>query len=78
MAAWIWLTKRVASEAVVIYGHSLGSGVATNLCLQLEEQQDAPLYARHDDRLQENTHRPTFCSFPFPPEPFQNAPYGSL
>ncbi|GJJ74835.1 abhydrolase domain-containing protein 12 [Entomortierella parvispora] len=43
MAAWLWLTKRVASEAVVVYGHSLGSGVATNLCLQLEEQQDAPL-----------------------------------
>jgi len=43
MAAWSWLTKRVAGEAVVVYGHSLGSGVATNLCLQLEEQQDAPL-----------------------------------
>lgn len=43
MAAWLWLTRRVSSEVVVIYGHSLGSGVATNLCLQLEEQQDAPL-----------------------------------
>ncbi|KAG0211536.1 hypothetical protein BGX28_007760 [Mortierella sp. GBA30] len=42
-AAWLWVTERVACEKVVIYGHSLGSGIATNLCLQLEEQQLAPL-----------------------------------
>lgn len=42
-AAWQWLTQRVASERVIIYGHSLGSGIATNLCLQLEEHQFAPL-----------------------------------
>ncbi|KAI1297458.1 hypothetical protein EDD11_007118 [Mortierella claussenii] len=42
-AAWQWVTQRVASEKVIIYGHSLGSGIATNLCLQLEEQHLAPL-----------------------------------
>ncbi|KAG0292274.1 hypothetical protein BGZ98_002649 [Dissophora globulifera] len=42
-AAWQWLTQRVPSERVIIYGHSLGSGIATNLCLQLEEHQFAPL-----------------------------------
>ncbi|KAF9106647.1 Monoacylglycerol lipase abhd12 [Mortierella sp. AM989] len=41
-AAWQWVTQRVPSERVVIYGHSLGSGIATNLCLQLEEQHLAP------------------------------------
>ncbi|CAO3565877.1 unnamed protein product [Mortierella alpina] len=42
-AAWVWVTQRVACEKVIIYGHSLGSGIATNLCLELEEQQLAPL-----------------------------------
>lgn len=42
-AAWQWVTQRVRSDQVVIYGHSLGSGIATNLCLQLEEHQIAPL-----------------------------------
>ncbi|KAF9142199.1 hypothetical protein BGX30_003192 [Mortierella sp. GBA39] len=43
IAAWGWLTRRIACEKVVIYGHSLGSGIATNLCLHLEEQQFSPL-----------------------------------
>ncbi|KAF9919475.1 hypothetical protein FBU30_010975 [Linnemannia zychae] len=43
IAAWNWLTRRVPSEKIVIYGHSLGSGIATNLCLYLEEQQISPL-----------------------------------
>lgn len=43
IAAWNWLTRRIACEKVVIYGHSLGSGIATNLCLHLEEQQLSPL-----------------------------------
>lgn len=43
IAAWGWLTRRIACEKVVIYGHSLGSGIATNLCLHLEEQQVSPL-----------------------------------
>ncbi|KAG0023790.1 Protein abhd12b [Podila clonocystis] len=43
LAAWSWITKRVESHKVLIYGHSLGSGIATNLCLQLEEQQIQPL-----------------------------------
>ncbi|KAF9572282.1 Protein abhd12b [Mortierella alpina] len=42
-AAWVWVTQRVTCEKVIIYGHSLGSGIATNLCLELEEQQLAPL-----------------------------------
>ncbi|KAF9935656.1 Protein abhd12b [Mortierella alpina] len=42
-AAWVWVTQRVTREKVIIYGHSLGSGIATNLCLELEEQQLAPL-----------------------------------
>ncbi|KAF9955575.1 Protein abhd12b [Mortierella alpina] len=42
-AAWVWVTQRVACEKVIIYGHSLGSGIATNLCLELEEQELAPL-----------------------------------
>ncbi|KAF9171575.1 Monoacylglycerol lipase abhd12 [Mortierella sp. AD011] len=42
-AAWKWVTQRVPSERIIIYGHSLGSGIATNLCLQLEEHQIAPL-----------------------------------
>ncbi|KAF9354623.1 hypothetical protein BGX34_010905 [Mortierella sp. NVP85] len=42
-AAWQWVTQRVRSEKVVIYGHSLGSGIATNLCLQLEGHQHSPL-----------------------------------
>ncbi|KAI8600447.1 Alpha/Beta hydrolase protein [Dissophora ornata] len=42
-AAWQWVTERVASEKVIIYGHSLGSGIATNLCLQLEEQHITPM-----------------------------------
>ncbi|KAG0297273.1 hypothetical protein BGZ97_004323 [Linnemannia gamsii] len=43
IAAWGWLTRRIACEKVVIYGQSLGSGIATNLCLHLEEQQMLPL-----------------------------------
>ncbi|KAF9321309.1 Monoacylglycerol lipase abhd12 [Podila horticola] len=43
LTAWSWITKRVESHKVLIYGHSLGSGIATNLCLQLEEQQIQPL-----------------------------------
>ncbi|KAF9905335.1 hypothetical protein EC991_001758 [Linnemannia zychae] len=43
IAAWSWLTRRVPCERIVIYGHSLGSGIATNLCLHLEEQQVSPL-----------------------------------
>ncbi|KAK3836791.1 MAG: Alpha/Beta hydrolase protein [Linnemannia gamsii] len=43
IAAWTWLTRRVPCEKIVIYGHSLGSGIATNLCLHLEEQQFSPL-----------------------------------
>ncbi|KAF9155496.1 Monoacylglycerol lipase abhd12 [Linnemannia schmuckeri] len=43
IAAWGWLTRRIACEKIVIYGHSLGSGIATNLCLHLEEQQFSPL-----------------------------------
>ncbi|KAG0281014.1 Monoacylglycerol lipase abhd12 [Linnemannia exigua] len=43
IAAWAWLTRRVPCEKIVIYGHSLGSGIATNLCLHLEEQQFSPL-----------------------------------
>ncbi|KAF9986576.1 Monoacylglycerol lipase abhd12 [Modicella reniformis] len=42
-AAWQWVTQRVPSEKIIIYGHSLGSGIAANLCLQLEEHQLAPL-----------------------------------
>ncbi|KAF9414670.1 Monoacylglycerol lipase abhd12 [Podila epigama] len=43
LAAWSWITKRVEADKVLIYGHSLGSGIATNLCLQLEEEQIQPL-----------------------------------
>ncbi|KAF9213977.1 Protein abhd12b [Podila verticillata] len=43
LTAWSWITKRVEAHKVLIYGHSLGSGIATNLCLQLEEQQIQPL-----------------------------------
>ncbi|KAF9581765.1 Monoacylglycerol lipase abhd12 [Lunasporangiospora selenospora] len=43
LAAWTWITERVESRKIMIYGHSLGSGIATNLCLQLEDQNETPL-----------------------------------
>ncbi|KAF9087715.1 hypothetical protein BGX23_007918 [Mortierella sp. AD031] len=43
IASWGWLTRRVPCEKIIIYGHSLGSGIATNLCLHLEENQFSPL-----------------------------------
>ncbi|KAF9973344.1 hypothetical protein BGZ73_003421 [Actinomortierella ambigua] len=43
LAAWGWVTERVSHQRVMIYGHSLGTGISANLCRKLEEQGVIPL-----------------------------------
>ncbi|KAG0264504.1 hypothetical protein DFQ27_001173 [Actinomortierella ambigua] len=43
LAAWGWVTERVSHQRVMIYGHSLGTGISANLCRKLEEQGVVPL-----------------------------------
>ncbi|CAI2182102.1 2047_t:CDS:10 [Funneliformis geosporum] len=42
-AAWDWILERAPAKKIIIYGHSLGTGVAIQLARQLSEEGITPL-----------------------------------
>jgi len=49
-AGWNWLSERIAPQDIVIYGYSIGSGVAVPLAAEVDEGAvvlEAPFYSMH-------------------------------
>ncbi|CAG8619198.1 7241_t:CDS:10 [Funneliformis mosseae] len=42
-AAWDWILERAPAKKIIIYGHSLGTGVAIRLARQLSDEGNTPL-----------------------------------
>ncbi|KAJ1970253.1 hypothetical protein IWQ62_000080 [Dispira parvispora] len=42
LAAWAYLRKHVSAHQIVVYGHSLGTGLSVKLCHKLAQQHEYP------------------------------------